>query len=203
MSYVFLAVLAVTVYVLLSRIQWQAPGPHRAKPYAGSPRTEPDWLPSRPEPAAAGTSRHVQGDEMAQELSTQLDSRVALLEQRIREANLAAARLEAALAASGAAAGRAAKRDSSLEAEEPSRDESSESPPVSQAEALRATVAAETPLPGIAKGSDVSSPRPGTDRRYDEIYALADYGFAPAEIAGRVGSPVGEVELILSLRGKR
>ena len=32
---------------------------------------------------------------------------------------------------------------------------------------------------------------------------LADYGFAPTEIARRVGSPVGEVELILGLRAKR
>lgn len=203
MSYVFLAVLAVTVYVLLVQFQRHSAGPHRARPFTGATRTEPDWLPSRQEPAAAGTSRHVQGDEMAQELSTQFDSKVALLEQRIREADLAAARLEAALAAAEAAAGHAAKGDSPLEAEEPSRDEPSESPPVSQAEALRATVAVETPLLGSAKGSDVSSPRPGADRRYDEIYALADYGFAPAEIAGRVGSPVGEVELILSLRGKR
>jgi hypothetical protein len=203
MSYVFLAVLAVTVYVLLSRIQWQDPGPHRVKPYAGSPRTEPDWHPSRPEPAAAKASRNMHEDEMAEELSTQLDSRVALLEQRIREADLAAARLEAALAAAEATAGHAAKGDSSSEAEEPSRDKTPESLPVSQAEALRASVAVEPPAPGIAKGPDVSSPRPGADRRYDEIYALADYGFAPAEIAGRVGSPVGEVELILSLRGKR
>ncbi len=34
----------------------------------------------------------------------------------------------------------------------------------------------------------------------DDIYHLADYGFAPAEIARRVGSPIGEVELVLSLR---
>ena len=44
---------------------------------------------------------------------------------------------------------------------------------------------------------------PATDRarRREEIHRLADDGFAAAEIARRVGSPVGEVELILSLRG--
>ena len=39
-------------------------------------------------------------------------------------------------------------------------------------------------------------------RRQEEIYTLADYGYEPAEIARRVGTPVGEVELILSLRGR-
>ena len=39
-------------------------------------------------------------------------------------------------------------------------------------------------------------------RRYEEIYTLADYGYEPAEIARRVNTPVGEVELILSLRSR-
>jgi DNA-directed RNA polymerase specialized sigma24 family protein len=39
--------------------------------------------------------------------------------------------------------------------------------------------------------------------RYQEIYTLADYGYPPSEIAQRMGSPVGEIELILSLRDKR
>lgn len=202
MSYIFLAVLAITVYVFLVQFQRHGVGPHRAKPFTGASRAEPDWFPSRPEPAAAKASRNMREDEVADELPTQLDRRVALLEQRIREADLAAARLEAALAAAEAA-GHVAEGNSSLEAGEPSRDEPSELPPVSQAEALRATVAGESqPTVGV-KATEASPPRPGTDRRYDEIYALADYGFAPAEIAGRIGSPIGEVELILSLRGKR
>jgi hypothetical protein len=44
---------------------------------------------------------------------------------------------------------------------------------------------------------------PSSDHRYDEIYVLADYGHNAAEIAQRLGSPIGEVELILSLRSKR
>ena len=31
---------------------------------------------------------------------------------------------------------------------------------------------------------------------------LSDYGYEPAEIARRVNMPIGEVELILSLRGR-
>jgi hypothetical protein len=37
----------------------------------------------------------------------------------------------------------------------------------------------------------------------EEIYTFADYGMKPADIASRVGHPIGEVELILSLRGKK
>jgi hypothetical protein len=39
--------------------------------------------------------------------------------------------------------------------------------------------------------------------RREEIYTLADYGLPPSEIAHRTGAPVGEVELILRLRGKK
>jgi hypothetical protein len=41
---------------------------------------------------------------------------------------------------------------------------------------------------------------PGDDPRFERVYALADAGFSAAKIAGQIGSQVGEVELILSLR---
>jgi hypothetical protein len=40
----------------------------------------------------------------------------------------------------------------------------------------------------------------GDDPRFERIYALADAGFSATRIASQVGSQVGEVELILSLR---
>jgi hypothetical protein len=40
------------------------------------------------------------------------------------------------------------------------------------------------------------------DDRYEEIYGLADEGQSPQEIAGHLGKPRGEVELILALRAK-
>jgi len=40
----------------------------------------------------------------------------------------------------------------------------------------------------------------GDDPRFERVYALADAGFSAARIASQVGSQVGEVELILSLR---
>ena len=65
------------------------------------------------------------------------------------------------------------------------------------------------PVAAATSGEPARSPAPEqvkskspTARRYAEIYALADSGLASAAIATRVGSPIGEVELILGLRGK-
>ena len=142
--------------------------------------------------------------ETARRLSGQLDAKLSLLQSMIVEADRAAARLEEA-----------------LQRAYPSL------PPGSQAESLRpagrATLAiAEVKLPnarsverfgsgaapamsGVAKLLFRRRALPATDRarRREEVYRLADYGFAAPEIARRVGSPVGEVELILSLRDSK
>ena len=58
----------------------------------------------------------------------------------------------------------------------------------------------------LGKGPSETEPpeRPArTPPSHEEIYTLADYGFDSAEIARRTGVPIGEVELILGLRGKR
>jgi hypothetical protein len=43
-------------------------------------------------------------------------------------------------------------------------------------------------------------PPPAIDSRYAEIYALADQGRSPRDIATHLGRPSGEIELILALR---
>ena len=65
--------------------------------------------------------------------------------------------------------------------------------------------------PGL--GSIASAPtdeiKPGQppaeleDARHREVYDLADQGLAPPEIAGRLGRPRGEIELILALRRRK
>lgn len=127
--------------------------------------------------------------ETARELSAQLDAKLGLLQSLTAEADRAAQRLEAAIA-----------RVHPL------------IPPGSQAESLRPISAEENfelykagaeEAATSSTGADSQSDLPaGSDRSRsrEEIYQLADYGFVPAEIAHRVGSPVGEVELILSLR---
>ena len=122
--------------------------------------------------AGSAASWEVEMHELARELSGRLDSKMGALEQLIRDADRAAARLEAALRATAVQA-----------------RPSDEAPPSSQAEAL---------LPGRAGPSAQAEPG-----RYDEIYLLADYGHPASEIAQRVGLPIGEIELILSLRKRR
>ncbi len=71
--------------------------------------------------------------------------------------------------------------------------------PGTQAECLRTEQ--HPPVdPAPAAERSATAAEPG---RYDEIYLLSDYGHPPAEIAQRVGLPIGEVELILSLRKRR
>jgi hypothetical protein len=132
----------------------------------------------------------VEMHETARQLSAQLDAKLGLLQSLIAEADRAAARLEDA-----------------LDRAYPNL------PPGSQAESLRPAAGLARDVrhdPEMAAAESRGSvadgdPPPATDRarRRAEIYRLADYGFAAAEIARRVGSPVGEVELILSLRDSK
>ncbi len=120
----------------------------------------------------------VEMQETARDLSAQLDSKMRALQALIREADRAAARLEAATA-------------DRWESTRPQPEQ----PPVNQAQALKSAGAKSAPGDAI--------PRPSAAERQEEIYTLSDYGYDAAEIAGRLGSPVGEVELILGLRGKK
>ena len=128
----------------------------------------------------------VEMHETVRQYSAQLDAKLGLLQSLIAEADRAAERLEDAL-------GRV----------HPSL------PPGSQAESLRpgagsardARPETEPAAAASPSASDQESPRAADRaRRRDEVYHLADYGFAAAEIARRVDMPVGEVELILGLR---
>jgi hypothetical protein len=130
--------------------------------------------------------------ETARELKAQLDSKMRALQALIAEADRAASHLEAALKTrhntdDTPASNRARSGGSPLfnpKPGPPSRQEiKSTGLPTNQAQAPTA--------------SAVSSPH-----RHEEIYTLADYGLSDSAIAQRLAMPVGEVELILSLRGK-
>lgn len=62
------------------------------------------------------------------------------------------------------------------------------------------------PLPSlrsiVAPASRPAAATTGADDRHGAIYALADEGLTPVEIAQRVGQRIGEIELILNLRPK-
>ena len=147
----------------------------------------------------------VQMHETARDLAGQLDSKMAALAHLIREADRAAGRLESALASAGRVpdATPAAEPSSGEPADTPGKPAPSAPPPTNQAEALKSAGAAQGGAVAQQPAPETGEPRRPADERYEEIYLLADYGFDAAQIARRVGSPVGEVELILGLRGKR
>jgi len=147
----------------------------------------------------------VQMHETARDLSGQLDSKMGVLEQLIREADRAAARLETALeSARGTQPTTPAPTEAADTRPEPTEPpDPSPSRPISQAEGLKLHRAADRVSAAGASEPAEAEAHPPAERRYEEIYLLADYGFDAAEIARRVGTPVGEVELILGLRGKR
>ena len=53
---------------------------------------------------------------------------------------------------------------------------------------------------GHRLGQRAGRERTADDPRFERVYALADAGFSATKIATQIGSQVGEVELILSLR---
>jgi hypothetical protein len=131
----------------------------------------------------------VQMHETARELSAQLDAKLSLLQALTAEADRVAERLEELLERADSALSSGDQADALRPSPASDREGFSK---VKAAGAELDCMPAEA---GTAEGMDRA-------RRREEIYQLADYGFGPAEIARRVGSPVGEVELILSLRQK-
>lgn len=173
----FLGGLALVCAVLLFRTHRQLSG----KPKSGlsSPAT---W--SQPKPQVAAPHRldaphdlrrwEVEMHDLARDLSARLDTKIGILEELIRQAASQAERLESAI------------EKASDVAVQPSG---------------KPTV--PPPLAAKVERIDARQPGPGASavRRQSEIYALADQGLATAAIATRVGCPIGEVELILGLRG--
>ncbi|MHB8903373.1 MAG: hypothetical protein ACYC6Y_31810 [Thermoguttaceae bacterium] len=66
--------------------------------------------------------------------------------------------------------------------------------------ALGRDTAGENPPTGVG---EVTGPQPSREAKgnlRDEVYQLADYGFSASDIAQRLSTPVGQIELILRLR---
>jgi hypothetical protein len=135
--------------------------------------------------------------ETARELKAQLDSKMSALQALIAEADRAASRLEAAIES----------RNDASNAPVSNRMPSGPSPlftpkpgPLPRAEKKQAGLPtnqaqASHPATGTATGAS-------SQHHKQEIYALADYGLSDSAISQRLGVPIGEVELILSLRSK-
>jgi hypothetical protein len=119
--------------------------------------------------------------EVARELSARLDSKIMAVELLVREAQEQIARWERLQATAGQSA----------------------TPPVASGPSEAAPAAhSGTQAAALARSSQQRPhvlARPHS-RRHQEVYALSDAGQSSAQIAAQLGSPIGEVELILGLR---
>ena len=201
-----LGILAMTIGFLL----WRS---HRYLARQGK-GSSPLVHTARPTPSRQGLALDAPDDvarwevemhDTARELCGQLDSKMGALEHLIREADRAAARLEAALEAAPQPAGqaRSGKRATKRASRSFGEPDPLQAQPGNQAEALKSAGAGDHDAASRHVPQGEGRERPSAEHRYEEIYLLSDYGFDTTEIARRVGSPVGEVELILGLRRQR
>jgi hypothetical protein len=121
----------------------------------------------------------VEYEQMIRNMTSQVDTRASKLELLIKEADEKLAALRAASTGSTSAVAVAA---------------------IGSAETIDGDTA-------IARATDLApTPRrdpTGPDPRHAEVYALADQGLSPRDVARKLGRPNGEVELILALRTAR
>jgi hypothetical protein len=177
------AFLMVRAHNQVRRIAQPGVNPARARHRAPQNSVQP------PDKPLAAQRWEVEMHETVRAWSAQLDSKLSALQHFIRLAEQASIRLEGAIAEArylgGASPQTAAQPAASIERA------------ASQADALRASLrratAAAAEIPRAAE--TMSGERP-----ISRIHALADAGYDSAAIAEHVASPIGEVELILSLR---
>ncbi len=182
-QWVFLAGLVLLIFILLtrSRRHFRQVAKHQAN---ASFNPEPATTGTRRTSVAAGTGlnksatrQHEQWEvsmhDLARDLSGQLDSKIRVLELLIREANQAASRLKRLGTNRSRGTGEA-------HAARPVKPQASFKPPIQRSVERQRTAP--------------------TNPRAERIYALADAGLSPTTIANQIGSQLGEVELILSLR---
>jgi len=118
----------------------------------------------------------VEMHDRTREMTGTLDSKMSALQSLIADADRAAVRLERALGEVG--------------------DRKSDGDESSSCDGAR-------PVPGT--GETLGAREDGdrqSDLQRERVFTLADYGHPPSEIAARLDRPVGEIELILRLRGK-
>lgn len=191
---IVLGALGLTVGFIL----WRSQRCLAERPEAGPPLVGTARVPSSGEVQAPRTTHDPPG---------QCHGKMGALRELVSEADRVATRLEAALDAARPLA------DQSLPAPEttsrlPSQPLAEPEPilrqPSNQAEALKwVGGGSQDAEPRGVRWEEEAGLRPPAEQRYEEIYRLDDDGFDTTEISRRVGSPEGEVELILGLRGRR
>ena len=142
----------------------------------------------------------VEMHELARDLAGQLDSKIVIVQQLMRDAERATAVLEAAIHRAEQVG--LWQRSSGQPDEEPLAErpetEATQTKPVRDW-----PNAAEPDLPELAHAADTAASARVTAaliNRTQRVYRLADRGLSHTAIAEELGEPLGEVELILSVR---
>lgn len=199
----FIAAILLFTFTLLRRLRLRrrlASSPaSTSRPNVVEPTREPVNLRGTQEDLA------VRLHETFRELSARLDMKIYVLDELLHRAEAKIAELEKLMASSP---------DRPRASREAPAEKDEESNPTKE---LEATSAGSTPDPLIIEPERGSSNlanqskhapemEPSPDKaggRFAAIYSLADQGLTPAEIGARTRHPIGEVELILSLRRRR
>ena len=128
---------------------------------------------------------------MTREATAKLDNKIRILEHLIRDADARIAQLQSV--------GEWLDRSAQLDAE-----------PGASPGVVLSKLSSDAPKREASAGEELAEPAALgpvgaalASRPYEEIYALADAGHSSVEIANRLNSPVGEIELILGLRRQR
>lgn len=132
----------------------------------------------------------VELDELARDISGQVDTRAVKLQQLVADADRRIGALRILLDAARAAG-------VSLKELTGHEDPSETAADVGRAAAANAGASQAPAVPSPADSSSTEAPIETRSRR---IYELSDGGMPPHQIARRLGEPLGEVELILNLR---
>ena len=202
---VLLAAVGLTSAVLLVRSnRGLRRRPSQVPPVVHTQRPQAVRAQRRQPPTDELNRWEVDMQELARDLKADLDGKMGVLQHLIRSGAALADRLETLLERTEVAAAAGSPRQATERPRAtPSR---SLTHPATQAAALAVATlttaarrASSVATAAVATPAAVAAPSDPL-RRFDEIYALADAGCDSATIAGNTGSPIGEVELILSLR---
>jgi hypothetical protein len=181
-SHWFIAAMLLAIGVVLYRSQ------RKAQEVAGRSSGKPQAMHSTVRHRSAEQGEwEVEMHELARDLSARIDSKLAVLEQLLRTAHHETLRLETAIA----------------RAEQFARVEGAASQPVAVELATPSNQARRLEEQTHRHPQAARTAPNALDRPYARIYALADRGCDPQAIAEQVAWPVGEVQLILSLRQRK
>jgi hypothetical protein len=174
----------------LAKLPSVSPPPHKAHPPAGHHLDAP----------GAMGRWEVEMHELARDLSGQLDSKIVIAQRLVQDAEQATARLEAAIHRAeqvGLWQRSSGQPDDETLAEPLAESPTPDAPSANPVRDWPNPAEPDVPQPDR---SGAAADTAALVNRTERVYRLADRGLSGPAIAAELGEPLGEVELILSVR---